>query len=722
MKSDRMTKIFLLIFVMLLFLWATVPVSAQTEQNHCDSAKTVTLMKDMQKKTYQLQGVTVTGSAALRPIKVSPVTTQVLDGKGLVDAGYGNLQQALLMETPGLNIQKVGFGNELNMDGLDARHVLFLIDGERMTGDMAGNLDYERFNLHAIDHIEIIKGGSSTLYGSMSSGAVINMITKKTSKPVSLEAGVRWGQMNERNYRDPKKKDFLYMFEKDVDRPNLQTWLSAGLHQGKVTSQTDVCYSSSDAFNLYQKKNDTKTYTAEANGFLDHDVTVTSLLPRPPMGVEGDEHVSMSQKLYYEPFKGLELQADGTGFFMNTYDMIQDLVFTQSKDFSWGTQGKYALKNWFSVTAGLHADYYYRYKRHERRDERKKVYNSRIIEPFFVLESHYLRGHDLQMGMDCFSDRLTSDRFVNRRMTSRSLKETECYLQDEWIPSDKWMFSLGVRTDFSHQFGFMWMPKIAAKYNVNDHVALRADYSMGYRSPSIKELFFNWDHLGMFMIKGNEYLKPEKNHYFSLGAEYTHGDFFFNGTAYANLFRHKIEGVWRIYDMQYNFEYTNLDNQTLAGLDGLMKWKFLRHWILNASCSYVYVSKENGLQFNTTSPYAATAGLGYSYDNRRNYGLKVNLNTSLMGEKTYDVQDRLTINGISHKAYFRCKLPAYILCNLNILQDFGAYLKVSAGVNNLFNYKPKTLGSGLTAFSIPATAGARIYVQMEVKLDALFHK
>jgi outer membrane receptor protein involved in Fe transport len=56
------------------------------------------------------------------------------------------------------------------------------------------------------------------------------------------------------------------------------------------------------------------------------------------------------------------------------------------------------------------------------------------------------------------------------------------------------------------------------------------------------------------------------------------------------------------------------------------------------------------------------------------------------------------------------------------MQDFGTYLKVSAGVNNLFNYKPKTLGSGLTAFSVPATAGARVYVQMEVKLDALFHK
>ena len=55
------------------------------------------------------------------------------------------------------------------------------------------------------------------------------------------------------------------------------------------------------------------------------------------------------------------------------------------------------------------------------------------------------------------------------------------------------------------------MPKIAFKWSPSDHWAWRANYSMGYRSPSIKELFFNWDHLGMFMIKGNEDLKPEKN-------------------------------------------------------------------------------------------------------------------------------------------------------------------------------------------------------------------
>ena len=269
----------------------------------------------MREDVLHLNDVVVTGSRTERPVKLSPITTQVLGGKALVDAGYSDLQHALQQETPGLNIQKVGFGNEISLQGLDARHVLFLQDGERMTGDMAGNLDYERFNLHAIDRVEIVKGASSTLYGSRASGAVINLISKKATKPLDIQAGMRWAQMNERNYKTPSPKDFLYMFEKNSDRPNLQAWLSAGVKHNAFTSQTDVWYSESDAFYMYQADNDRKTYTKEANPFLPHDITLTSVAARSPMGIEGTEHISAAQKFYYEPNRNLSVQMYGSMFF-----------------------------------------------------------------------------------------------------------------------------------------------------------------------------------------------------------------------------------------------------------------------------------------------------------------------------------------------------------------------------------------------------------------------
>ena len=672
----------------------------------------------LKEDVMHLNGVVVTGSRTERPVKLSPITTQVLGGKALVDAGYSDLQHALQQETPGMNIQKVGFGNEISMQGLDARHVLFLQDGERMTGDMAGNLDYERFNLHAIDRIEIVKGASSTLYGSRASGAVINLISKKTQKPLDIQAGVRFAQMNQRNYKQPNPKDFLYMFEKNSDRPNLQSWISAGIKQGKFTSQTDVWYSSSDAFYMYQSDKDKKVYTKEANPFLPHDITLTSIVPRSPMGIEGTEHLSVAQKLYYEPSKSLSLQAYGSMFFMNSYDLIQDMTFSQSRDFMAGVKAKYDIKDWFTLNLSLHGDFYDRFKRHERIDERKKVYKSRILEPRLTLTSNYFTGHNIILGVEHTTDELTSDRFVNRRMTTRSLHETEYFLQDEWTVNSHWMLSSGVRTNFSKAFGFMWMPKIAIKYAPDNHWALRANYSMGYRAPSIKELFFNWDHLGMFQIKGSENLQSEKNNYFSLGAEYSKDRFFINVNAYANIFNKKIEGVWRIYDMQYNFEYINLKSQRMLGVEAIMKWRLTDNFMLNATYSYVNVSKQNGIQVNTTSPHAATGSLDYTL-NRPNYRLKTIFSTSIMGEKKFDVQDRVWVkeHNKSYDAYFRCILPTYVLCNLAVVQTFYNKVKLTVGVDNIFNYVPHTLGSGVTMFNVPATCGARGYVQVEFLVE-----
>ena len=675
----------------------------------------------MKEDDLGINEVVVTGSRTARPIKMSPVTTQVLGGKALVDAGYSNLQQALQQETPGLNIQKVGFGNEISMQGLDARHVLFLMDGERMTGDMAGNLDYERFNLHAIDRVEIVKGASSTLYGSRAAGAVINLITKKTDKPLSIDAGIRYGQMNERNYKHPQPKDFLYMFEQNADRPNLQSWVSAGFKAGKFTPQTDVWYSESDAFYMYQAENDKKVYTKEANPFLPHDITVVSNAVRPPMGIEGKEHITVSQKLYYNPNPNLSVLVYGSSFFMNTYDLIQDMTFSQARDWTAGTKVTYHVKDWFSVTGSLHADFYDRFKRHERIDKRQKDYESSIYQPRLTVTSNYFNGHSLILGMEHTSDELTSDRFsgnANHDLKTRALKETEYFLQDEWTINPRWMISVGIRTNFSKAFGFMGMPKVAAKYSPDKHWSLRANYSMGYRSPSIKELFFNWDHLGMFMIRGNENMRPEKNNYFSLGAEYSNDRLFVSGTAYGNYFRDKIEGVWRIYDMQYNFEYTNLSQQRLLGLEVLARWSVLDCLTLNGTYSFVDVSKNKGIQVNTTSPHAATASMDYKYM-KKNYRLNAVFSASYMGGKKFDVQDRVFVKeeNKSYDAYFRCDLPQYVLCNLSVSQTFWNKVKLTLGMDNLFNYVPKTLGSGITMFNVPATAGARGWVQIEFMLD-----
>lgn len=224
------------------------------------------------------------------------------------------------------------------------------------------------------------------------------------------------------------------------------------------------------------------------------------------------------------------------------------------------------------------------------------------------------------------------------------------------------------------------------------------------------------------MIRGNEFIKPERNDYISFGAEYASRKVFLSGTLYGNFFRDKIEGLWKIYDLQYNFEYTNLPSQHILGLELLGRWEPTDSWTLNASYSFVDVSRTNGLRLNTTSPHAATAGIRYTYIGGKNYRLSASLNASVMGSKTYDVQDRILPPGEKHfrDAYFRIHLPAYAICDLSVMQVLYDAVKVTLGVDNLFNYVPETIGSGLTAFNVPATPGARFYVQFETSIDRFF--
>ncbi|WP_144151963.1 TonB-dependent receptor, partial [Segatella copri] len=77
------------------------------------------------------------------------------------------------------------------------------------------------------------------------------------------------------------------------------------------------------------------------------------------------------------------------------------------------------------------------------------VYKSRIFQPRLSITSQKFEGHDLILGIEHLSDDLTSDRFngdASHIMRTRSLKETEAFLQDEWTMNDHWMVSAGVRT------------------------------------------------------------------------------------------------------------------------------------------------------------------------------------------------------------------------------------------------------------------------------------
>lgn len=125
---------------------------------------------------------------------VMPLT--IIDKKTIALMGSRRLDE-LLREQAGLAIvSDLGAGNRsigLQMQGFSSEYITILIDGQPMTGRSNGNFDLSRISIAGIDRIEIIKGASSSLYGSSALGGVVNIITKQYISKTQSLAAVRYG-------------------------------------------------------------------------------------------------------------------------------------------------------------------------------------------------------------------------------------------------------------------------------------------------------------------------------------------------------------------------------------------------------------------------------------------------------------------------------------------------------------------------------------------------
>ena len=148
--------------------------------------------------------ITVTGSRIARDTfnSTSPVlvitrdetlmsgfnsTTAALQGTG-VTTGGGQINNAF-----GGFVTDGGPGaNTLSLRGLGATRTLVLLNGRRIapagTRGSVGSADLNVFPTAVVDRIEVLKDGASSIYGSDAVAGVVNVITKRNIKGVTLEA------------------------------------------------------------------------------------------------------------------------------------------------------------------------------------------------------------------------------------------------------------------------------------------------------------------------------------------------------------------------------------------------------------------------------------------------------------------------------------------------------------------------------------------------------
>lgn len=201
-----------------------------------------------------------------------------------------------------------------------------------------------------------------------------------------------------------------------------------------------------------------------------------------------------------------------------------------------------------------------------------------------------------------------------------------------------------------------------------------------------------------------------------MSGQYAKPNVFLSANLYANYFRDKIEGVWRVYDFQYNFEYRNLAKSSILGAELMGRIKLLDPLMFNFSYSYVNVEKVDGIQINTTSPHTGSLRFAYQYKGK-NYKLTSNLSVAITGKKEFSVQDKIILKSKSHIAFFEVTTPTYAMWNFSLTQAFKNSIDITVGVDNFLNYKPDMLGAGVSMFNVPATPGRRFFIQSEFSLE-----
>lgn len=128
--------------------------------------------------------------------RVSEVLSDVtvIDSQEIRQAGPTTTLAALLGRQPGIEFTQnggPGGSSSVFIRGSNSNHVLVLVDGVRAGSVTTGSPTWEYIPLEQIDHIEIVRGPASSLYGSDAIGGVVQIFTKRGEGPFQpfVEAG-----------------------------------------------------------------------------------------------------------------------------------------------------------------------------------------------------------------------------------------------------------------------------------------------------------------------------------------------------------------------------------------------------------------------------------------------------------------------------------------------------------------------------------------------------
>ncbi|OWS71077.1 TonB-dependent receptor domain-containing protein [Polynucleobacter campilacus] len=136
-------------------------------------------------------------TATRTPTKASDVLADnvYIGSEEIAQSGQTTLVE-LLQKQKGVTISSYGGGgsnSSVFLRGTTNNQTLVLIDGVRIDDSFSGGANWSVIPLNVIDHIEIIFGPQSSLYGADAIGGVIQIFTKRGEGPPKVNASIGYG-------------------------------------------------------------------------------------------------------------------------------------------------------------------------------------------------------------------------------------------------------------------------------------------------------------------------------------------------------------------------------------------------------------------------------------------------------------------------------------------------------------------------------------------------
>jgi vitamin B12 transporter len=147
-----------------------------------------------------LDYVVVTASREAEPAQSALLPVTVIDRDDIDRALAIDVSQ-LLGQVPGIDITPYGGPGQtvsVFVRGTNSNHSVFLVDGIRINPGTIGVAALQNIAPDLIDHIEVVKGPRSAIYGTDAIGGVVNFITR-TPQTNGGSATIGYGRYNTRD-------------------------------------------------------------------------------------------------------------------------------------------------------------------------------------------------------------------------------------------------------------------------------------------------------------------------------------------------------------------------------------------------------------------------------------------------------------------------------------------------------------------------------------------